>query len=724
MVARALETLKPDAVLIEGPADANTAIAAAGHEAMRPPVALLVYEPERPAEAAYYPFAEFSPEWQAIRWALTHNTDVRFIDLPRAMRQSTEDNAQSEPPEEGERRDPLEELAIAAGCTDGEAWWGRLIEERRGNDDPLAVFDAIREAMAPARERLAGERHDPDEPLRESHMRAEIRAAMKDGFERIAVICGAWHAPVLTTDALSAMPAKADAAALKGLKASKTAATWIPWSNERLAFHSGYGAGVISPGWHEHLWLHPQDLSERWLARVARLFRDEGLDASPASVVEAVRLAESLSVMRGRPRAGLDELGEATLAIMCHGQATPMRLISERLIVGNRLGEVPPDTPAVPLQRDLAALQKSLRLKASADDVVLDLDQRNTTDLARSQLLHRLSLLDIPWGTLQDAQARRTSTFHELWRLQWKPEFALAVIQAARWGNTVADAAAACVADRAANATALAQLTTLLDHAMLADLPAGVAQLIRRLTDLAAVGAEVGGLLEAVPPLARVLRYGNVRQTDAALVAPVLAAIIARVCVGLLPACASLDDDAAALMRQRIDGAHASITTLDRADLSQPWIEALRALEDAAIHGVVAGRAARILLDLGAVPPDEAAERLSLQLSRGNDPAAASAWLEGFLSGSGMVLLHDDRLLGIVDEWVTSLSREAFEAVCPIARRTFAEFARPERRQLGEKLARGGTPASSAKSASSTEEHAERAALVDPVLKLILGDWQ
>jgi hypothetical protein len=85
-----------------------------------------------------------------------------------------------------------------------------------------------------------------------------------------------------------------------------------------------------------------------------------------------------------------------------------------------------------------------------------------------------------------------------------------------------------------------------------------------------------------------------------------------------------------------------------------------------------------------------------------------------------MVLVHDDRLLGIVDQWVGSLSREAFEQVCPIARRTFAEFEKPERRQIGEKLKRGTSPA--AAGAVETDDYdPQRGTLVEPVLRAILG---
>ena len=184
-------------------------------------------------------------------------------------------------------------------------------------------------------------------------MRKSIRAAVKEGFERIAVVCGAWHAPVLTADALKRYPAKQDDELLKRLPKRKTAATWIPWTYDRLCFDSGYGAGVASPGWYDHLWVHRDQLSARWMIRVARLLRDEDIDASPANVIESVRLADSLAAIRGRQAAGLDELGEATLSVLCHGNPMPVRLIQRKLVVGQRLGQVPDAVPMVPLQRDL-----------------------------------------------------------------------------------------------------------------------------------------------------------------------------------------------------------------------------------------------------------------------------------------------------------------------------------------------------------------------------------
>src|SRR5689334_8129405 len=83
-VLRALEALQPDCILVEGPPDADDLLPLMMQEAMQPPVALLIYDPANTRRAAYYPFAEFSPEWQALRYGLTHQIPTRFMDLPQS----------------------------------------------------------------------------------------------------------------------------------------------------------------------------------------------------------------------------------------------------------------------------------------------------------------------------------------------------------------------------------------------------------------------------------------------------------------------------------------------------------------------------------------------------------------------------------------------------------------------------------------------------------------
>jgi len=111
---------------------------------------------------------------------------------------------------------------------------------------------------------------------------------------------------------------------------------------------------------------------------------------------------------------------------------------------------------------------------------------------------------------------------------------------------------------------------------------------------------------------------------------------------------------------------------------------------------------------------------MSLALSRAVEPDHAAAWVEGFLKGSGLLLLHDDALWQVLDAWVTALSADHFTALLPLLRRTFATFAAPERRQMGERVRRG-LSRSSARSVQEADFDTARAEAVLPLVARLLG---
>ncbi|MBC7811051.1 MAG: hypothetical protein H7175_07895, partial [Burkholderiales bacterium] len=585
---QALADLQPDCILIEGPPEANELIPLVVNAETEPPVAILVYNPDAPQRAAWYPMAIYSPEWQAMIYAMQNNVAVQFMDLPQkhmlALEHElppagdlpiSEEQDTDAPPDnlyEFEAFDPLQMLAEVAGETDGESWWNRVVEESRSSAE---IFHAIHESMTTLREqpRPAPEWFERREALREAWMRKTIRAAEKT-YERVAVVCGAWHTPALE----NRKNAKADNDLVKGLANVKTVATIAPWTYSRIGRDGGYGAGVVSPGWYHHLWeTTPDDVPARWLGRVAALLRGEGLLASTAQVIDAVRLSEMLALIRGRST-GLGELNEASVAVLCAGQTEPLALIRRKLIIGERIGSVPPDAPAVPLQRDLTAQQKRLRLKLSPDGMTLDLDLRQPNDLARSQLFHRLNLLQIHWATTGENTVNAKGTFHEYWDVRWMPELDISTIEASIWGSTVKSATAAYARHQAGEAQQLSAVTRLLTAVLLAALPDPLDDLLRRLSDIASLTHDMHDLMAAAPPLVDTLRYGDVRGTDVSMVAPVLENVVLRVCIGLYRACINIDHDAAALLNAKIIALESALNIAQNAELLKRWHGSLNTL--------------------------------------------------------------------------------------------------------------------------------------------------
>ncbi|MFF9777190.1 DUF5682 family protein [Streptomyces sp. NPDC013978] len=765
-VRAVLDVARPRVVLIEGPPEADALIPLAAEEDMRPPVALLAHAVDEPGRSSFWPFAEFSPEWVAIRWALAHGAPARFIDLPAAhslarTREEDVDAEPGEPPppeEEPLRGDPLAALAEAAGYDDAERWWEDVVEHRGTGGDVFAPFTVLEEAMGALREAYGTGGRDQD-LVREAYMRLQIRAAQKEfGDDGVAVVCGAWHVPALRQKRTVA----ADRALLKGLPKVRADMTWVPWTNRRLARAGGYGAGIDSPGWYGHLFGAPDRPVERWLTKVAGLLREEDRIVSSAHVIEAVRLAETLAAMRGRPLPGLTETTDAVRAVMCDGSDVPLSLVRDRLVVGDVLGEVPESAPAVPLQRDLTRLQRRLRLKPEALERELELDLRKDNDAERSRLLHRLRLLGVSWGEPTTSRGS-TGTFRETWRLRWEPELSLRVAEAGVWGTTVLAATTAKAEADAVTARSLADITGLAEHCLLAELPDALPVVMRVLADRAALDADVGHLAQALPALVRSLRYGDVRATDTRALAEVAAGLAERVFVGLPPACAALDAEAAQEMRCHVDAVHGAVGLLadavpgeraarDETAQGERFVRdeavqgeravrgvGLRPLWHSVLHvlsvrdtvpGVVRGRAVRLLLDDGELAQDEAARLMGLVLSPGTAPADAASWIEGFVgggSGGGMLLVHDERLLGLVDAWLTGVPADAFTDVLPLLRRTFSAYEPGVRRTLGELVRRGPGRRTSATAGGggipgfADELDGDRADAVLPVVRLLLG---
>ncbi len=802
----ALEEFRPDMVLIEGPADADPLVPHIAADTMEPPVALLGYVADEPARAAFWPYAVFSPEWQALRYAVGNGIPVRFCDLPAATALAVDNR--------GGGRDALAELAAAGGYDDAERWWDAVVE----SSTEAGTFPAITEAMAALRETAltvppsdisapepgkaadesattgaralhhpngAIDAHDPvgaadgrtvpgaggysgatgesrvseaDETLRpvdapndpvdvlprvtgdaaedgsgvdagpdplvldrhtlvrEAHMRQMLRQARKDGGRRIAVVCGAWHAPALC-DPLG--PANADQRLLKGLPKVKAKLTWVPWTHSRLAAASGYGAGITSPGWYHHLFTVTEHPIASWLTKVARLLRGHDLPVSSAHIIEAVRLAETLAVLRSRPLAGLSEVTEATRAVLCEGDDTVLRLVGAELVVGEALGAVPADTPTVPLEADLRAQARSLRLKQEALSRSLDLDLRKDRDIAKSRLLHRLRLLGLHWGVPATGAAGSTGTFREAWELRWEPEFAVRVIEASRWGTTVQAAAEAKILDTAGrDGSGVAELTDALEFALLAELPGALDGLIRRLGSAAAIDHDITHLLAALPGVLRTLRYGDVRGTDTSALAQVADSMLVRICAGLPAAVTGLGDDTAAALRAQLDGLNTAIHTRDDPESTERWLVALARLADRPdIHGMLTGRVVRLLCDAGRFEPEEASRRLAAALSVGNTAAAKAAWVDGFVGGRGLVLVHDRALLCLIDDWLAGLTGDQFMEVVPLLRRTFGAFESGERRAIGSAVRDSGSRAPAARA----EIDDERGRIVLRAVADILG---
>lgn len=687
-LVQALQELKPVAVLIEGPADASALLPLLARPEMQPPVALLCYPEDDPASTSFWPFAEFSPEYQATLWAVANHATVRFVDLPSSARvapaEAKEEAVTDETKAEVETelaphlRDPIGTLAQAAGYEDGESWWSDIIEQ---NPQPGPIFAAIADAMTTLRE---GEGPLAEfEARREAHMRLEIAAARKEFDGPIAVVCGAFHVP-----ALQAMrPQKEDQALLKGLARRKSTMTWAPWTGPRLALGFGYGAGVVAPGWCKHLWRTRgrHDAATLWLAMIAAVLRAKGHMVSTASLIEAERLARTLAVIRDRPKPGFEELRDAAIAALFNGEAVLWALVEAELLLGADVGEIPPDTPLAPLIEDLQRNQKAARLKPEALERELSVDLRSESGLFRSTLLHRLNVLGVHWGKLTDS-GRSRGTFRERWTLSWEPEYAVRLVENLVHGPTIEKAANGRLIQMIGAATSLDALAGLVQGAITANLSEASIAGLAALEERAAHSSECLEILTSVPPLADIIRYGEARKTETARLSGLLERLIVEGAIALPYAARDLDAQTSTALVDAMRRADEAIKLVEpEQDVLDAWRGGLAAVLDGSRStALVAGCAAHLLYEAGHLSADAAAALIAKRLSPGTPVIEAAGFFEGFFSTAGQRLIYDESLRGAVDTWLKSLDEDAFIAHLPLLRRVFSHLDSMERRRLIE----------------------------------------
>ena len=127
-----------------------------------------------------------------------------------------------------------------------------------------------------------------------------------------------------------------------------------------------------------------------------------------------------------------------------------------------------------------------------------------------------------------------------------------------------------------------------------------------------------------------------------------------------------------------------------------------------------------MLFDKKIITVPDVANEMYLMLSVGNDTTSAANWLEGFLHGSGLLLIHNMDLWNILDKWIDEMNFLTFQNLIPLLRRTFSEFSVPEKEKMLQ-LAKKGQMKSSKKKNKDEGFDKKRGEGVLDTVRLLLG---
>lgn len=741
-----LNSVRPTAVLVEGPADATEQIKHLVHKDTRPPLAVLAYTRERPVRSILYPLAEYSPEWVALTWGIRNKAETRFIDLPASvfleLHQITKEpeeeseTPQAEPAADGEggsakRRqlsehtrayldDPWEEIARLAGEPDHETWWERHFEH---TTEPAAYVRSIFEFGRGLRE-LRELSEESEDLIREAYMRRCIREVLtKHKPEKVLVVCGAFHASALTHE----MEPMTDRQ-VKALPRVDSSLTLMPYSYYRLSSQSGYGAGNHAPAYFQRLFEERRAgtkdrLGSRFFAEMTHLMRRAGHVRSAAEVIEAVRLAHSLAALAGAHAPCLRDLRDAAITCLGRGEAAAVAEFLKEVEVGSQIGKLPKGISRTAIQDDFYMQLESLKLEKyqteKAQELELDLRENRfvkTQDAAfrdryRSIFLHRLRTLGIDFGALKERP--QAGTAREKWELKWTPDCEIQLVEAALKGDTVEMAAAARLADRLAECERVDQAAELVKEAANCELADALDDARRHLQAMAVVDSALDALAKAMDSLAEIIAYGTARRFDSEPLKPLLAQLFLRATLQIRQACVC-DDPAARGISDEEENARRSRQRQHDADVFQPgefgvrraiiilnriafehaslvdaerWSKELEAIAASdSLNAFLSGFACALLLERNSLSEDELAREVGRRLSPGIDAELGAGWFEGLVSYNRQALFSRLALWRQLDTYLMSLDDDEFRRALVYLRRAFSDFAPAEVRRVVDNL--------------------------------------
>ncbi len=688
-VTEFLDSVRPQTVLIEGPSDLNGLIAPLCGIDAALPAAILAYTEKAPVRTVLWPFAEFSPEYRAMKWAIENGAEVKFCDLPSScLLADTEDKTDAEEEDENapKRISVYSQLEKISG-TDNDSFWEYSFEQCCDYDDFIA---AVSEYGRNLREHSENDAHNA---LREAFMRKMIAECG----EKTAVITGAFH-----TCGIKDIPfSDEDKRLLEKLPEAKTKATLMPYSYFRLSSRSGYGAGSKAPAYFEILWKNrlngtPDNSASEYLSKIASYQRENGYAASTAEVIEAKRLSDTLAAMRGGKYANLADLRDAAVTCIGHGSFGEISLACADTEIGTKIGSLPEGTVCTSVQEDFIRQLKELKLekfrKASAEETELDLrenlhvktEKSAFLDLHRSFFLHRLRVLGVHFGELIPRQ-QDNATWAEAWRLQWTPEAEIEIVEASLNGDTVESAAENILNLRLAEAQSVTEASAVLADVFLCGLSECVktaASAVQRQAADCSSAAEIG---KAAGDMSAIIRFGSIRRISPEPVCPLLEKLFLRFCLSA-PSDAVCD-------RQAAEELITAVSQINDACLSHDFLDENRFLnllsdltDNDFASPLISGYACAVLMERGKIPSEKLSALINRKLSNGTSPADGAVWFEGLARKNRRSLISRLSVWEKLCSFTQALDDEEFKSVLVCLRRTFSDFTPSEKSDIAENI--------------------------------------
>ncbi|HQU41851.1 MAG TPA: DUF5682 family protein, partial [Pirellulales bacterium] len=337
---------------------------------------------------------------------------------------------------------------------------------------------------------------------------AAMAAAIESTEGRLLVVTGGFHSVALPRTKGSLPPSVPVAA-------DDAQVVLMRYGFEQFDRLNGYASGMPSPEFYQRHW-ERRDVAGL-LVELGRQCRRKNLPVSTADAVAALAQVWNLARFRSHPRPSREDLLDGIRSVFIKGaddtEGVPVLALARKLLVGDRVGNVPPEAGLPPLVHEFRRTAARLRLKldrVDASETTLDL-YRKSNHRETSRFLHRLTFLDVPfarWVRGPDfVRGERLERIQEVWNYHWSPQTESTLIERSLYGSTVEEAATNRLlehfheAERAGQGRRADLATELVLHACRMGLHRHTQDLLDRLHGLIAEDGAFDSLVQAMENL-------------------------------------------------------------------------------------------------------------------------------------------------------------------------------------------------------------------------------
>ena len=694
-VRKYLDEVQPKVVLIEAPSDFTNLIDKITAKEVVPPIAIMAYTLEAPIQTIIYPFAEFSPEYQAILWAKENKVECRFCDLPSSVFLAIQNKVEN-PSEESLNSYIHRKIDEFSEDSDSEVFWERVMEQAA---DHQAYRSGARDYGANLRElTLANTKSDAENIVREAYMCKQVAELCEEGFKinEIAMVVGAFHIEGIEKGNFLSDEE------FNLLKKIETKKTLMPYSYYKLSTYSNYGAGNKAPGYYELLWqgLNKEDIYYAvygYLSRLADFQRTSGNMVSSAQIIEAVQLAISLANIHNSKIPTLKDMQDAAITCMAQGSHSEIILAMANTEVGKKIGKIPQDSIQTSIQSDFYSILKELKLEKyrslTATEIKLDLREKLRVqseklafmDLERSFFFHKLRVLNISFAKLIGNRQENT-TWAEEWILQWKPETEIEIVETILKGDTIEFATAFELMQRIEGAKTLSEMAEIVKDAFYCGMPKALEKAFQALQNFITGDVPIDEIAKTMSTLSLMLRYGDIRKLDTKVLIPILEQLFLRVCL-ILPSESFCDNNAAVELAKSIMIMHTVVENHDFLDRERWYSLLLEISKRDDLNTKISGLAMAILLEAGKIDNEVLGKEVEKRLSKGVPADLGATWFEGLSMKNHYTLIARLGLWEKLQNYISNLDEEEFKRALLFLRRAFADFTSNEKHDIAENIA-------------------------------------